>query len=243
MHLPEAHDVALVCDAPWEGNTSAYYTLFADGDLFRMYYRGSHFDEKTKKATHPEVTCYAESRDGIPLGRSRSWACSSSTARRRTTSSGPATGTHNFTPFKDANPDCPADARYKALAGGRDSGGKGLRAYQSPDGIHWSLMRDKPVITDGAFDSQNLAFWDGAAASTRVSGDFHRKRRERRARHHDRDLARISCIGPSRRFSNTATRPASTSTPTRSSPTSAPRTCSSAFPRAFSPSTSRSSRC
>ena len=28
-----------------------------------MYYRGSHWNTKTKKATHPEVTCYAESKD------------------------------------------------------------------------------------------------------------------------------------------------------------------------------------
>src|SRR5687767_11807103 len=43
MHQPVPQDVAIVCDAPWEGNTSAYFTVFADGDRFRMYYRGSHF--------------------------------------------------------------------------------------------------------------------------------------------------------------------------------------------------------
>ncbi len=30
-----------------------------------MVYRGANFDEKSKKATHPEFTCYAESMDGI----------------------------------------------------------------------------------------------------------------------------------------------------------------------------------
>ena len=33
-------------------------------------------------------------------------------------------------------------------------------AFKSADGIHWSLIRDEPVITKGAFDSQNLAFYD-----------------------------------------------------------------------------------
>jgi hypothetical protein len=32
--------------------------------------------------------------------------------------------------------------------------------YKSPDGIHWSPMVEGHVITKGAFDSLNLAFWD-----------------------------------------------------------------------------------
>ena len=35
-----------------------------------------------------------------------------------------------------------------------------MRPYKSADGIHWSPMTDGPTITNGAFDSQNLAFWD-----------------------------------------------------------------------------------
>jgi hypothetical protein len=69
-------------------------------------------------------------------------------------------GTHCFTPFKDRNPNCPEHARFKAIAAGYEPAKNGLYAFQSPDGIHWSLIRDEPVITKGAFDSQNLAFWD-----------------------------------------------------------------------------------
>ena len=65
MHLPEAREVVLTCDAAWEGNTSAYFTVLEEGGLYRMYYRGSHFDEKSKRTAHPEYVCYAESRDGI----------------------------------------------------------------------------------------------------------------------------------------------------------------------------------
>ncbi len=65
MHKPQAHDVALVCDAPWEGNTSGYFTLFQDGDLYRCYYRGSHHGEDGGRPSQSGVTCYAESRDGI----------------------------------------------------------------------------------------------------------------------------------------------------------------------------------
>src|SRR5687767_2303081 len=60
LHKPVAREVAITCDKPWEGNTSAYYTLFQDGEIFRMYYRGAHFDVETKKAAHRELTCYAE---------------------------------------------------------------------------------------------------------------------------------------------------------------------------------------
>jgi hypothetical protein len=63
----------------------------------------------------------------------------------------------NFTPFKDANPHCQEDAKYKGFGGTADLG---LYAFQSPDGIKWKQFGDEPVITEGALDSQNLAFWD-----------------------------------------------------------------------------------
>jgi len=154
LHPPEPADVALVCDAPWEGNTSAYYTVFADGDRFRMFYRGAHFDEKIKKTTHPEFTCYAESKDGIQWIKPKLGIVEFQGSTDNNIILAGA-GTHNFTPFLDANPACLPDAKYKALAG--DS--KGLKAYKSADGVHWTRMQEKAVITKGDFDSQNLAFW------------------------------------------------------------------------------------
>jgi hypothetical protein len=65
--------------------------------------------------------------------------------------------------FKDDNPDAAPAARYKAI---RLS--NGLIPYKSPDGIHWLPMSDVPVLTDGAFDSQNLAFWDGVHGEYRA---------------------------------------------------------------------------
>jgi hypothetical protein len=65
LQKPVPQEVVLVTDKPWEGNTCAYYTIFQDGERYRMYYRGSHYDEQTRKAAHAEVVCYAESRDGI----------------------------------------------------------------------------------------------------------------------------------------------------------------------------------
>ncbi len=44
LHKPQPQEVVLTTDKPWEGNTCAYYTIFRDGDRYRMYYRGSHYD-------------------------------------------------------------------------------------------------------------------------------------------------------------------------------------------------------
>jgi hypothetical protein len=166
LQKPEPKELVLTADKPWEGNTSAYYTVFADGDKYRMYYRGANWDEKAKKATHREVTCYAESTDGITWTKPELGLFEFDGSKANNIVWDGA-GTHNFTPFLDANPKCPREARYKALAGGRG----GLIAYQSADGIHWKPMRDKPVITRGAFDSQNLAFWDAHIGKYR---EYHR---------------------------------------------------------------------
>ncbi len=167
LQRPVPHEVVLVTDRPWEGNTSAYFTVFQDGPRYRMYYRGSHFDEKTRRATHPEVTCYAESRDGIHWTRPELGLFEFGGSRQNNIVwAGP--GTHNFTPFLDTNPHAPPEARYKALASGGPGRKHGLYAFQSPDGIRWKLMRDEPVITAGAFDSQNLAFWDAVRGQYRA---------------------------------------------------------------------------
>lgn len=159
VHRPSPKEVVLVTDAPWEGNTSAYYTVFRDGSRYRMYYRGSHFDERTRKATHREVTCYAESEDGIHWTRP-SLGLFEFNGSKDNNIVLDGLGTHCFAVFKDENPDCPPEAKYKGISRGRPRGQRGLYVFQSPDGIRWQLIRDEPVITEGAFDSQNLAFWN-----------------------------------------------------------------------------------
>jgi hypothetical protein len=43
-----------------------------------------------------------------------------------------------------------------------------LFGLQSPDGIHWTLIQEDPIIQDGDFDSQNLAFWNSIENVYRV---------------------------------------------------------------------------
>ena len=41
LHPPRMAEKVMTFDQPWEGTTSAYVTVFQDGDLYKMYYRGS----------------------------------------------------------------------------------------------------------------------------------------------------------------------------------------------------------
>ena len=168
LHQPQIQEIVMTHDAPWEGSGSGYHSIFRDGDLYRMYYKSWQLtvtpEGRVNTSEHPLFCCYAESDDGIHWRK-------------------PELGLHEFNGskanniviphemmgkvkpdgghpavFKDENPDASPDARYKAIV--RSDSTKGLLALKSADGLRWSPMADKPVITDGAFDSQNLAFWD-----------------------------------------------------------------------------------
>jgi hypothetical protein len=174
LHHPAVREVVLVHDKPWEGNTCGYHTIFRDGPLYRMYYRGWDHDMTTGKQRHPAVACYAESADGIHWKRPTLGLVEFAGSKENNIV-WEGIGTHNFVPFKDGNPHCAADARYKAV--GQDSGK--LFAFISPDGIHWRLLGDEAILTDGAFDSQNLAFWDSGRAEYRCYfRDFQDGRRD-----------------------------------------------------------------
>ena len=168
LHHPIAREIAIVHDAPWEGTSSGYHTVFQDGDVFRIYYRGSQLEVKDGRIYlnhHKPVVCYAESPDGIHWTKPELGIVEFNGSKQNNIV-WDGVGVHNFSPLIDARPDCPAEARYKALGGIRNEGG--LFAFKSPDGIHWSLMSEKPVITHGAFDSQNLAFWDSTRGMYRA---------------------------------------------------------------------------
>jgi hypothetical protein len=166
MHHPIPRDIAIVHDAAWEGAGSGYHTVIHDGDLYRMYHRGSALGVKDGKLNSGrQVYCYAESRDGIRFTKPELGLFDYNGSKQNNIV-WDGVGVHNFAPFLDTRPGCPPESRFKALGGTAQEGG--LFAFQSADGIHWSLMRDEPVVTVGAFDSQNLAFWDTAAGKYRA---------------------------------------------------------------------------
>ena len=168
LHHPTPREVALTFEKPWEGNASGYATVFQDGDIFRMYYRGHRYiiDPPPLRQAQSEVVCYAESRDGIHWVKPNlglfDWPPTMNNTGTKENNIFWRGGyeTHNFAPFKDTNPACVPDERYKAVGGTTAS--KGLLTFKSADGIHWSKLSDGPVVTTGAFDSHNTVFWDAS---------------------------------------------------------------------------------
>jgi len=153
MQSPTEAGVALRFDAPWEGRYCGYVTVFKDAEKFRLYYRG--LPEPNKDGSDTEVTCYAESADGIAWTKpSLGLHEVNGTRENNVILAGMAPYSHNFAPLYDTRNGVPAEERYKALAGTSETG---LAAFVSPDGVNWRILQ-KGVITEGAFDSQNVAF-------------------------------------------------------------------------------------
>lgn len=178
LHRPVRREIVFRTDAAWEGNGSAYQSVFRDGDRFRLYYRGGNHPASKAYATNKnswETLCLAESADGIHWTRpelnivefrgSTKNNLILDEAMVREIGGSPA----HTAAFKDTNPDCPREERYKIVIVG--SKPRGLYLLVSPDGIHFELNSDKPLTTAGAFDSQNLMFWDSVGA---VYREYHR---------------------------------------------------------------------
>jgi hypothetical protein len=157
LHEPRREGVALKFDRPWEGGFSCYTTVIKDGPTYRMYYRGM---PNARPDDSPEaVVCYAESPDGITWTKPNLDLFTIRGTRENNVIFTNSPYSHNFSPLLDPRPGVPEAERYKALAG--DSK-RGLHAFKSADGIHWSPMQAGPVFTNGIFDSQNVAFWSAA---------------------------------------------------------------------------------
>lgn len=155
MHHPVQREIVLRFDKPWEGKFCGYPTVIKDGDLYLIYYRG--MPSAGADGSSIEVTCYAFSFDGVnwtkpALGLYEIFG----TRDNNVILYNDPPFSHNFAPFLDAKAGIPKEERFKALAGTESTG---LVPFVSPDGIHWKKFREKAVILDGKFDSQNVAFW------------------------------------------------------------------------------------
>jgi len=161
LHEPRDEGVVLRYDQPWEGPYCAYNTVIHDGDRHRLYYRGKVASARDGIG---EVTCYAESKDGIHWDKPKLGLFEAAGSRENNIVLATAGVTHNFCPFLDARPGVPPAERFKALGGVKETSqpGSGLHAYASADGVHWKLLQPEAVITNGAFDSQNVPFWSAA---------------------------------------------------------------------------------
>lgn len=180
LQHPVPREIVMTHDRPWEGSMGDYRTVFRDGDVFRMYYSTAEMviaPDGNVTEPHPLFCCYAESRDGIRWEKPNLGLFEFNGSKDNNIVWA-GDGAHDIDPFIDTNPACKPEAKYKCVA----MGAGGLWAFQSPDGIHWAAMGNKPIITKGAFDTQNNAFWDSVHRTYRAYiRDFHDGIRDIRA--------------------------------------------------------------
>ncbi len=69
LHRPVPRDVAIVHDRPWEGNVCFYHTVIRDDDVFRMYYRGAHYDDVDETRQHHGYRGWHPQDPGFRVGK------------------------------------------------------------------------------------------------------------------------------------------------------------------------------
>lgn len=154
LHSPQPAEV-FPYDQPWEGDVSFYVTMLEHEGEYRMYYRG------WKAEGAPATQAVALSKDGIHWERPNLGLCEWQGSRDNNVILTGQVAEGGFAPFYDRNPAVPPSERWKGV--GEEvlaDRTPVLMAYVSEDGFRWRRWREAPIITDGAFDSQNLAYWD-----------------------------------------------------------------------------------
>ncbi|HBP38778.1 MAG TPA: hypothetical protein DD640_08580 [Clostridiales bacterium] len=155
MNPPTRREIVLKMDQPWESLGSGIYSVvFKDGDIYRMFYRAT-FPHNENDRSAGQGCAYAESPDGIHWERRNLGIIDYNGQDTNMVVKG--TNSHNFSPMLDPHPACRPEERYKAVTGLHP---EGLMGYKSADCLHWDLLQDKALFTDGAFDSHNLVIYD-----------------------------------------------------------------------------------
>lgn len=169
LHEPIKQEVVITTDKSWEAPTSTYFAVFQDGDLVRLYYRGFRVSADAPDEEPEQLTCYAESKDGIHFERPHLGLYEFQGSKENNiVYSG--VEAHNFTPFLDTNPNAKPSERYKAVGGLAASGG--LSLFISPDGLSWRKLQQAPIRGMGKLDSQNVVFWDNEIGAYRCFGRY-----------------------------------------------------------------------
>jgi hypothetical protein len=115
--------------------------------------------------------CYAESRDGLHWVKPKLGIHEFNGSRENNIilkTMNVMVGCDNFMVFRDDNPACPPEKKYKAIGvdytevNGETT--ECLNLFYSEDAIHFTF--DRILTTDGAFDSLNVCFWDPLVQNT-----------------------------------------------------------------------------
>jgi hypothetical protein len=158
LHSPVRKETVLEFDREWEGAFSGYVTVIQREGKVQLYYRGNC----TTDLSEDQVTCYAESADGIHFDKPNLGLYDYAGSNRNNVVLKGSIA-HNFAPFYDTNPAADPKERYKAVGGIHGdiiNNRAALHGLVSEDGLRWTMKQQEPIMTNGAFDSQNIAFWD-----------------------------------------------------------------------------------
>jgi len=161
LHEPLPGGVAIKYDQPWEtndkGSGSFYTSVFEDGNLFRMYYRGD--------ATR---VCYAESEDGINWYKPNLGLVEDEGSDQNNIIMGLKCPGSGFSAFLDSNPNSTSEQRIKGNAHGvwqKENNYAHLYGFSTPDATNWIQIKDEPLIEGSLpnhWDAQNSIFWSEA---------------------------------------------------------------------------------
>ena len=156
LHHPVKRETVIRPEHPWEQKGVSYMRVIEDGGRFRGWYR---CDPKMNPDMQDRntVTAYAESFDGVTWEKPTLGIVEYDGSKENNIVWAGADNEMNMAPFRDKNPVVSEDEKYKAIIRKR---GEVIRGLVSPDGIHWRLISEEPFLTDGPFDSHNIAFWD-----------------------------------------------------------------------------------
>ena len=168
LHSPVFREIVLSSDSPADKASAMFMVVLKDDGKYKAWYRCDHIG--APEVRNPRHAAYAESKDGIHWEKPSLGLFEINGSKdNNLVWMGPGS---NLAPFIDSNPNVREDQRYKAIirtskadqhhpiigtSGGLDAAVYGL---VSPDGIHWNLIQDTPILTEGPFDSFNIPFWD-----------------------------------------------------------------------------------
>ncbi len=177
LHQPVLQDTVMIHDKPWEGDGCDFFNFFFDDQFhgvdgsyekgtYRMYYLGWQMPSKEPNAKPHRgiVACYMESPDGIHWNRPNLGLLEFDGSKENNIVLNTTLNKSidNFMVFRDDNPACPPEARYKGVGHVTDDAGTPmLRYFTSPDGLRFTP--GDIVTKKGAFDSLNVVFWDARA--------------------------------------------------------------------------------
>lgn len=178
LHSPVREEAVFSFDGPMENACSGVYSVLVSGEegQFLLYYRGSYpMQDQKGDYSEGQTAHVAVSRDGIHFERPELGVFDLGDGGRNNVV-WQGIQAHNLVPFRDTNPDCHPEERFKAVGGtGKDN----LYALVSPDGFRWRLAQEQPLVVPGAFDSANVAFWDPHIGKYRLFSRFFEEGRER----------------------------------------------------------------